>query len=163
MTVKQEAKRLAEETLDANWSGDLPVDPFGIADDLGISVFSASIGSDVSGMLRKLPGRGPEIILDVSEALVRRRFSCAHEIGHFVRHAGSDEELAFVDYRGPAARNGTDLEEVFANNFAANLLMPQAAVEALAELDLSAIQMAGIFDVSLDAMTFRLKNLRLAS
>ncbi|WP_219827755.1 ImmA/IrrE family metallo-endopeptidase [Rathayibacter sp. AY1C5] len=163
MNVKQEAKRLAEETLEANWSADFPVDPFAVAESLGIYVYSANIGSDVSGMLRKLPGQGPEIILDVSESLVRRRFSCAHEIGHFVRHAGSDDEIAFVDYRGASARAGVDQEEIFANNFAANLLMPEATVEALTNLDVSVVQMARIFEVSLDAMTFRLKNLGLAA
>jgi len=125
MALQTEAKKLAEEALASSWTpGVFPVDPIAIAADLGVNVYSAFIGEDVSGMLRQEPGGVPEIFLDAYEPPVRRRFSCAHELGHFIRHASGDQAIAFVDYRGPKAKNGTDPEEVFANAFAANLLMP---------------------------------------
>lgn len=162
MNIQAEAKKLANDTLSSSWTiGEFPVDPIAIAYDLGVRVFSANIGSDVSGMLRKEPYQAPEIYLDVNDPPVRRRFSCAHELGHYVRHADEGDELAFVDYRDARSRNGVDLEERFANAFAANLLMPEDDVRTQFERGHTALDLADRYDVSLDAITYRLKNLSL--
>ena len=161
MTIQNDAKKLAEDTLSSSWNQNVfPVDPVAIATSLGVNVFSTFIGADVSGMIRKLPGGVPEIFLDASEPPVRRRFSCAHELGHFVKHSGLDE-LAFIDYRDARSSNGTSTEEVFANAFAANLLMPETEVRAQFSNTDSAPKLSGYFDVSIDAMSYRLKNLGL--
>lgn len=165
MNIKAEAKHAAELVLASSGYSDLlPVDPVHIAEILGLNVFAASIGSDVSGMLRQEAGNeAPEIYLDINDPPVRRRFSCAHELGHYMRHVGNAGEIAFVDYRDGRSRRGDDAEEIFANNFAANLLMPEARVLEQWEAAPSPVILAREFNVSLDAMTFRLKNLRLLS
>ncbi len=93
----------------------------------------------------------------------RKRFSCAHEIGHFVARAesGNAEEYEFIDYRGSLAAQGTDPEEVFANQFAANLLMPKATVQKLHKEGKSHIELALFFGVSAEAMQYRLNKLGL--
>jgi len=57
---------------------------------------------------------------------------------------------------------GTSRQEIFANQFGAELLMPEDEVQQLHRLGLDEVAMARRFNVSLDAMRFRLVNLRLA-
>jgi hypothetical protein len=58
----------------------------------------------------------------------RRRFTLAHEFGHIMLHRG--KELRFdkdfrVNLRSGTSSDGTDIEEIEANFFAASLLMPK--------------------------------------
>jgi len=151
----------ADQVRRAYWHDEgFPVDPVAIAKELGVLVFNADIPGDVSGLLRKHPGQAAEIYLDIDDPLVRRRFTCAHELGHYVSHAGDDDDsLSFVDYRGPLATHGSNQDEIFANRFAANLLMPRQKVRELRSIGLSAVQMAKYFQVSLEAMNNRLSSI----
>lgn len=104
----------------------LPVDPFSIAQRLGIKAFSAGLDQGVSGVLVKRRGEDPEIYVHASDSLNRQRFTCAHELGHYVkRSAMGDEEWEYVEHRALLASQGTDPEEVYANKFAAGLLMSE--------------------------------------
>jgi hypothetical protein len=88
----------------------------------------------------------------------RRRFTIAHEIGHFVLHEerrrpGSD---GAVDEAGGA-------EEREADTFAAELLMPEHLVrEAVREHGPDATRLADRFEVGRKAMQTRLRELGLA-
>jgi Zn-dependent peptidase ImmA (M78 family) len=163
VSTKSEARVEAQKTLDAAWANEgYPVDPVAIARRLGVKVFTAQIPDEVSGMLRKEPNQAPEIYLDTDDPHVRQRFTCAHEIGHYVRHARADDgSIAFVDYRGPRARTGTDPDEVFANEFAAALLMPVAEVKRLFTLGMRELEMSQWFRVSVETAKWRLVNLGL--
>lgn len=165
MTIKAEARKEAHSTLQATWGREgYPVDPVAIARKLGIEVFNADLPEDVSGMLRKDVNEAPQVFLDIDDPEVRRRFTCAHEIGHYVRHAAADDgQLAFVDYRGPRAARGNDPEEIFANEFAAALLMPTDRVKQLFEHGFAALDMSQYFRVSLETAKWRLVNLGLIS
>lgn len=105
----------------------------------------------------------------------RRRFTLAHEIGHYCLHSNT-EHTAFVDSRSTMSRSSSywDPYESEANNFAAQLLMP---ADLVATIGLSVIQayvadssdsagmpttqfveqMAHKFGVSKPAMEYRLK------
>jgi len=101
---------------------------------------------------------------------MRRRFSIAHEIGHLVLH---DEESLHVDawtpfaYRTDKSSEGTDPREIEANQFAAELLMPEPWVrrdvgqitDMIAEDVVE--RMAELYQVSTQAMTLRLHRLDL--
>ncbi len=77
-------------------------------------------------MLVKRRGEDPEIYVHASDSLNRQRFTCAHELGHYVkRSAMGDEEWEYVEHRALLASQGTDPEEVYANKFAAGLLMSE--------------------------------------
>jgi Zn-dependent peptidase ImmA (M78 family) len=160
--VPGNAEHDAEELLAAVWEGrPLPVDPIKIAQQLGVKVYKATLDEGVSGMLIKEPAKDPEIYVNSADSINRQRFTCAHELGHYIKRvaAGADE-WANVDYRNPLSSEGNDPDEVYANRFAASLLMPRREVERLhKEYRLGAL--AYEFGVSEEAMNYRLDNLKL--
>jgi Zn-dependent peptidase ImmA (M78 family) len=121
-------------------------------------------------------GTSGTIAVNPNDPEVRRRFTIAHELGHFILHrknSASSEQL-FIDrdflvkYRSSNKYTPADYEqEQQANAFAAALLMPEEFVYAeLAKIDyddLSEIELinalAEVFEVSPTAMTYRLANL----
>lgn len=167
-----EAERDARELLERAWMENgperlvLPVDPFAIARQLGIQVYTdRSLPPEVSGMLRKQAGyEDPEILLNARDSRNRQRFTCAHELGHYTQRvkSGEDEAWEYIDHRDSLSSQGLKPEEVYANQFAAELLMPRQVVEELAGDSKNAAVLALDFGVSGDAMRFRLDNLRLA-
>lgn len=119
-----------------------------------------------SGMLIRKDGYAL-IGVSSSEPSVRQRFTIAHELGHFFLHPQKD---AFVDYRD----NKRDLmrtpREKEANMFAAALLMPRdllrkdcrvMAKNGVADDELQVL--ARRYEVSEDAMRFRLLNLNIVA
>lgn len=166
--AKASAKRAADHVLEAWWDSDkFPVDPFKIAANMGVDVYTAQLPGDTSGLLQKLPNQRPQIYVDVDDSPRRRRFTASHELGHYAQRLLEDPRtirdasLAFLDERADLASRGDDLREVFANNFAANLLMPASAVRMLRDAGMSVGQLAEFFDVSSISMEYRLKNLGL--
>ncbi len=141
----------------------LPVDPVRIARSMGVEVFDAHLEAAVSGAIVKERGEDPVILLNASDSRNRKRFSCAHEIGHYVRRTqtGASEGYEFVDLRGPLSAQGTEGEEIYANRFAASLLMPEQLVRSLRRDGLPLVELAFRFRVSEDAMRFRLEHLGL--
>jgi Zn-dependent peptidase ImmA (M78 family) len=171
VVIEMKAESDAWELLQKTWGGEdpsrlvLPVDPFAIARKLGIQVFiDSSLPPEVSGMLRKLAGYDdPEILLNAEDSRNRQRFTCAHEIGHYSQRVkdGVDEAWEYVDKRDALSSKGMKPEEIYANKFAAELLMPKKAVERLTAKYAPAT-LAYEFGVSADAMRFRLENLGIA-
>jgi len=151
---------------------ELPVPVEKIAEKLGaILSFEPFEGDqDISGVLYR---KGGDVIIGVnsSHARVRQRFTIAHEIGHLLLH---DREI-FVDkvvkvnFRDKRSSLAVDREEIAANAFAAELLMPKNCVTAELSSMLKAkpeigtedliINLANTFDVSKPAMEYRLINL----
>jgi Zn-dependent peptidase ImmA (M78 family) len=159
MDLKTEATQKAEEVLGEFWGDSIPVDPAQIAGRMGIEVSNASLDPDVAGAIEKRAGQPAAIYLSAGDHPNRKRFTCAHEIGHFVRHEGEDFE--YVDYRDGTASMGVDEEERFANAFAAALLMPEREVRRCHGSGMHERDMAAEFGVSEAAMVNRLKNLNL--
>ncbi|MDQ0284455.1 ImmA/IrrE family metallo-endopeptidase [Rhodococcoides fascians] len=140
-----------------------PVDPFALAERLEISVQLAELDHSVSGFIVRENDGGPvEIYLNAGEADVRQRFTLAHELGHYVQRNGDTSAMAFVDERSDLASSGTDSQEVWANRFAAELLMPAAIVKKWWADGRSPDQIRRKFGVSSAAIDFRLANLGLA-
>jgi len=97
----------------------------------------------------------------------RRRFTIAHELGHFRLHRGVaihiDEDFR-VNLRDEDSSKGVSWEEVEANRFAAELLMPTGFlfqdVEKFKNIDKQAVQnLARRYRVSSQSMEIRLANL----
>ena len=99
------------------------------------------------------------IWLDRSEAgrsPGRRRFTIAHEVGHFVLHAARAQSGANTYCRGSDLERG-DSREGEANRFAAGLLMPEQLVELEAShCGCNIPFLAERFAVSAPAMKLRL-------
>lgn len=162
-----EAARAAERVLDSLWPGGskspaLPVDPARIAHDLGVKVYETSLDKDVFGVLVKEPGRDPLMALNWSDSDNRKRFSCAHELGHFIRRTEGNrgfDEYAYLDKRTPFSSSAANADEAYANAFAASLLMPDNVVDELWKRGFHPFEMALRFHVSSDAMQYRLESL----
>ncbi len=160
--VKAEASQDAANLLGATWPLGVPVDPISIAKRTGLLVVSAVLDEDTMGALIKQPHQDPTIMINESDSENRKRFTCAHELGHFVRRSEESEEYATVDLRSGLSKAGSDPEEVYANEFAACLLMPADHVRTYHGTGLSDLELAIRFKVSRGAMQNRLKNLGLA-
>jgi Zn-dependent peptidase ImmA (M78 family) len=154
------ATEAAERILDEHWDGTVPVDPARIAHAMGIRVIDAVLDPDVDGAIRKDKDDDAVIYLNYGTAPNRKRFTCAHEIGHFVHHAESGD-FEFIDYRGFLSSTGRLPEERYANAFAASLLMPEKHVRRLRAEGFDASLMAQRLGVSEEAMVNRLKSLGL--
>ena len=103
------------------------------------------------------------------QAAVRQRFTIAHELGHLLLHERSqvhvDREFR-VRLRSGVSREGTDRDEMEANRFAAELLMPIGFLRADLEeweLDLADDRqlraLARRYGVSTQSLAIRLNNL----
>ena len=133
-------------------------------------------GEDVSGMLFR-DGERTVIGINANESPRRQRFTIAHEIGHLFLHKDPIylDTPAEVFMRRHHSSRAVDPKELQANSFAAELLMPEKMVRAEAEgaqaqmAKLAAViseedlveRLADKFDVSVQAMTFRLAQLGL--
>lgn len=149
-----------------------------VTDHLGIRIEYDELGEDISGLL---VNRGEKVVIGVNtnHPPSRRRFTIAHEIGHFV--LGHERKGLFVDqhkhesyviFRNERSSEGTNQQEIEANAFAAALLMPELFVKSEIRklitkdntfvLDESSIEnLAKIFGVSSISMTYRMGNLDL--
>ncbi|MGH2864337.1 MAG: ImmA/IrrE family metallo-endopeptidase [Solirubrobacteraceae bacterium] len=162
--IKREAARDAARLLNEVWTQGIPVDPVSVARAAGLRVLEdGSLDQTIMGALVIQPNQDPTILLNENDGLNRRRFTCAHEIGHFIRRGkGSAEPATTIDFRNGTSSLGGDDEEIYANEFAACLLMPEEEVRLLRKDKLSELDLSIRFAVSVEAMHFRLKNLGLA-
>jgi Zn-dependent peptidase ImmA (M78 family) len=150
------------------------VDVHSIAEHLGMRITELNLGSDCSGLLITQPGLTPCIVVHQQHHEHRKRFTIAHEIGHFaLKHHFGDtnvhaDSLTSISYRGGRASQGTDPREIAANQFASTLLMPTALMERALlrrktklERDYESVvqELAESFTVSGHAMTLRLKSM----
>lgn len=155
----EEGAKQAAECLATYWpEREIPVDAVLMARRMGVRPLLAKLPVNVSGAISKRAGADATIYVEETEPSVRQRFTVAHELGHYVRQSG-DETIEFVDFRDKSSRTGTDPEEVFANSFAANVLMPEAEFRAMWTLYKNVIPLAREFRVSVDAANWRLKKL----
>lgn len=97
-----------------------PVDPYSIADRLGVKV--NFLASSMEGFyFRQSP---PRMLLSSLRPIPRRAFTCAHELGHHWFGHGSTIDQLQEDERSDSDKP----EEVLADAFAAALLMPSVGV-----------------------------------
>ncbi len=149
----------------------IPVDVEGLSQDLNIEIKKADDKDiSVSGLLYRKDGVA-YMAINSAETTERQRFTIAHEIGHFVLHTTKD---IFVEYRQKTYEKNVvrTNKEIEANHFAACLLMPRSEIEKevknLNKLDCEVSPndihvLANKYQVSDEAMTFRLLNLNLFS
>jgi len=164
-SAKDEAERVFRDVwLHTAGPNRFPVDPIRVAHRLGIKVFRVLLNPDVSGALVKEPGKDVAILLNETDSDNRQRFTCAHEIGHYVkRGTAARQSIRFVDERSKLSGLGTDPEEIFANQFGACLLMPEDEIRGQFRKHKQVYALTRHFGVSADAIGLRLKALGLPS
>jgi Zn-dependent peptidase ImmA (M78 family) len=160
MTTVKKARELALRVLDQHWQeGSIAVDPFTIAERLGVTVRIGSLPDNASGALYKLGPGKYEIAVSKDDTRTRQRFTCAHELGHFMDREEHEEPQEMVDYRDASSATGLNPRERFANAFAAELLMPGWAVQQYRSVGYGTETLARIFQVSPSAMAIRISKL----
>jgi Zn-dependent peptidase ImmA (M78 family) len=152
-----------------------PVNVENIAERMGVVIARHHFAGSESGFALRNDQQGI-IGVNTRTSRKRQRFTIAHEIGHLMLHEGTplivDHNIR-IDRRDDVSSIGTDSQEIEANAFGAALLMPHEFVidhvrEFVARIDESGgdfsrdqliAELARDFDVSTEAMGFRLINL----
>jgi Zn-dependent peptidase ImmA (M78 family) len=151
----------------------MPVNVDAIARSEGIDLAFRPFDGNVSAVLY----RQPEMVrmgVNSCHSDTRQRFSIAHELGHFALHKGDMYlDKVRLNFRDERASMGSWSEEIEANEFAAELLMPEDQIiravhrrrSQEARLDETELltSLATEFWVSPEAMGYRLANLGVRS
>ncbi|SRR6266511_3246294 len=141
------------------------------------TLVTRALEDDISGALIPLGEKAWAILVNSQHHPNRQRFTIAHELGHLLLHGyttpHADKQFRLRDAR---SSEGSVLEEIQANQFAAELLMPRAMIlkaiqrqglqhspanEEMEEKHFDALvsKLAKDFRVSRQAMTIRLSSL----
>ena len=167
--ARKMARALAADALRNYWTpGRFPVDPIRVARAAGVEVHDSRLGGDRWGMLVGV-GNSSTIYLDARQPPSRKRFSAAHELGHYMTHAGVVGLAGFnvkpimpgegyADARSDEGR--VNVFEAMADEFAASLLMPEKKFRELKGRGSSVIDIASYFKVTVDAASRRARLLR---
>lgn len=167
---EREARKLL--TKYAVTSAPVPVDQIAVRE--GAQIARLHFDGPESGFILR-DGKRTIIGVNTRTSMRRQRFTIAHEIGHSVLHEGKliVDHAVRVNWRDEVSSQATDRQEIAANAFAAELLMPSDLVfnhladyaesvrsnnESIARDELIA-QLARTFNVSIEAMGYRLINL----
>lgn len=175
MSATKNPELVARRILEAVEAKEAPIKLRPVAEYLDVELRQEPLDSDLSGILVK---KGQKVVIGYNSkhTKTRQRFTVAHEMGHYVLdHPGEmffDKTLtqrAIVIKRDGRSSEGTDRHEVEANRFAAELLMPRQLVEKEVTKRLGKSKpvsaeslvkdLASLFEVSSQAMEFRLINL----
>lgn len=173
-----EVRNKAKEILKLAGIRSAPVNVEEIASFHNLSVVPYNFGSEVSGALYSEKGRAT-IGYNPLEGDTRKRFTIAHELGHYFLHflpKSKPKEEIFIDkkgysfYRDQNSTSGEVMREKEANAFAAEILMPEEIIKKEIQniVDRKAKpteeklieELAEKFKVSSVAMTHRLTNLK---
>lgn len=171
-------RELAEKLLEAHCPHGAPVDVASIAEHYDIEVKLERVDDDLSGFLLRDDSGTAIIGANRNHHENRRRFTIAHELGHFLLHEAERVHLDSrasgyaLQLRSPVSATGENVNEREANLFAAEVLMPAKFLEkdlrASGSVDLldddekvSKVlkSLAKKYKVSVQALTIRLNNL----
>ena len=147
----------------------IPVPVEKIAKSLGARVRFSPLDDELSGFVFVKNGV-PMIGVNSLHHPNRQRYTIAHELGHLELHrqlitSEVHVDKKFVLMRDPTSASGTELIEIQANQFAAELLMPRTLIEQALdkkEFDIDddgpIEQLAKKFRVSKQALEYRIRN-----
>jgi Zn-dependent peptidase ImmA (M78 family) len=126
-----------------------PVNVHWVATSVGVIILPFEPTSHLSGELT-VTDRHATIFVSATTGQLHQRFTISHEMGHLFRHGG---QKAFRDTTFAGTK-----EEIEANRFAADLLMPMWMVDVAAgQFGTDPTQLASVFQVSTAAMRIRLQ------
>lgn len=164
------ARRRAREFLSHAGITGPPIPVSKLATLANARVHYAPMAGDLDGMVHLRDGAAV-IGVNALHSRTRQRFTIAHELGHLLLHATEGD--LHIDERNPIGlRNSLSGEakeprEIEANQFAAELLMPERFVMASVDkvpdgidVDAAIEELAREYEVSPQAMSYRLANLR---
>ncbi|MFK4234914.1 ImmA/IrrE family metallo-endopeptidase [Pseudomonas guariconensis] len=158
------ATEVASMVLNRYWDGHLPIDPIQLAVRAGATVIGDPDleREGLSGAFQFDENGRPLIRFNPYEQQTRQRFTIAHELGHMCLNHIVPGERVLRDPKAAYSSGYEQPREMQANQFAAQLLMPEAVVRSLSRYGVnsrSIREMAQSFYVSEVAMGYRLQNL----
>ncbi|MDA0695605.1 MAG: ImmA/IrrE family metallo-endopeptidase [Proteobacteria bacterium] len=148
------------QELITSFQKEVPMKLGALAQRLGITVFSATLPSNISGEIKEKDGK---IVIKVNrhDTKPRQRFTLAHEIAHFLlhKHLLANGIVDDVLYRS----SQSNTIEAEANRLAADILMPPNIVNEilrscshLTDREKKLEEVAQQMDVSLTALKIRM-------
>lgn len=161
-------RKLAQSLLDDPQFRSAPVPVEKIAEALELRIQLEPFEGDISGCTVR---QGDKAVIGVNSLHHpnRQRFTIAHEIGHFLLHKGEEiiVDRGFrVNFRDDESAKAENPEEIEANYFAAELLMPRNFLQddlggksVDIEDDILLQELASKYRVSPQALSYRLLNL----
>jgi Zn-dependent peptidase ImmA (M78 family)/DNA-binding XRE family transcriptional regulator len=163
----QAGEDLATEERNRLGVGDGPIRPLRevLEIEVGLRVFLLPLPRNVAGVFVNVDDLGGCIGVNISHPAERRRWTMAHEYAHYLANRDRAEITPVTQRRQPPE------SERFADAFAANFLMPRSGLSRrFHELKRSKdgkvtpallVQLAHAYEVSVQALTLRLEDLRL--
>ncbi len=164
MRGSSSAKRQARRIRAKLESNQRDIDIKQVAESQGIRVYEEDFSGDTISGLMLRDEKGYIIAVNKGHADTRKRFTIAHELGHFLLH--KQENLHYdlqqngkeVFFRADGIISSHERE---ANHFAAELLMPEDMIREDFQDNPDINKLANIYKVSESAMMYRLSNLNL--
>lgn len=141
---RRRVQNAAEDILEAHRITSPPVPIERLAKSLGARLRHEALKGGLSGFLYR-EGNSAIIGINTHHSPARQRFTIAHEMGHLVLH---QQRSVRVDHefqlrlRSDLSSQGTNQEEMEANLFAAEILMPKSLIER----DLGTIETVDLLD-----------------
>jgi hypothetical protein len=135
-----------------------PVNIVGLAVDLLLTVREEDLGADSGEIIRDIDRggfSGYSIVVNATHPPVRKRFTAAHEVAHFLLHRDRITNRLRDDKMYRSSLGTTKEKE--ANDLAADLLMPRRLMGQFRTAGIrEPKELAGRFRVSVEAMRIRL-------
>ena len=156
--INERLEELASNVLLANDMYSIPVDVIRIANFNDIKVYEAKLEKNISGAIRlDKENNKYEILVNSEDSEVRKRFTIAHELGHYFLHKEIlESEGTHVDFLYRLEKNDEVLDmEREADYFGGALLMNKIFMMKLRD-SYSIKELADMFNVSASAMTVRM-------
>jgi Zn-dependent peptidase ImmA (M78 family) len=165
---RKRVEQTARELLGANQVNHPPIPVDRIAKRQGLLLRAEPLESSLSGFLYRAGDRAV-VGTNSLQPQVRQRFTVAHELGHFMLHEVEElhvDRQVHFKLRSKLSSQGTDDDEIEANLFAAEILMPRDMIAndvrrlgAIDVIDDKINALAQRYRVSVQAMTLRLRDL----
>lgn len=163
-TMDKDLEQIISQVCGCNF----PRNIVAVCEKMGIIVQETGrFSDDISGMIFKENDKY-YILVNKYHSIGRKSFTIAHELGHYILHRQLlEEESQLVSYIKsndktlPALARGLDYNSIEkeANNFAADILMPENEFKLKCECANSIEEVANYFGVSVQAATIRANNL----
>ena len=149
------------QIAERHWAKGPPVDIQAIIREVGVEYTELPKPESISGLI-EVYGGGYRIVVNSNHSLARRRFTAAHELGHYVYHRdligdGIVDDAAYRSERIGQYNSKIGREyETQANRFAAIILMPTMLLDQMQAKRVPVPEMARQLQVSEQALRIRL-------
>lgn len=160
---EQKIKNAVQESLNRINQLVYPIDVLEIAKNYDIQVFGDNdLSEKESGFICVNDKNGYDIVINQDHSVVRKRFTLAHEIAHFLFDKDYLNIHKSIDRNGNPKDASYRYREIRANKFASALLMPEEKfIDIFIKKEKCIDKIADYFLVSKDATRFRAMSLGL--